>query len=251
MFPGFPPPIPPEGPPDESPTPPPLPGEGNRPAGPQAKPWQTPGAKPYQPGYRQPPEPPSPPGAPPGTPGGDDGDGYDDIQLLGRDAGYHEDDFFAIMDSSQRTPGSSNVYSFYFERESRRTGILYVTFKRTLKGGEKSDSPGTTYAYYDIPVKKAVEFRKMAAATAGGAVWDYLRIRGTMWGHQHQYRLVHAHGEYVPRKASPKGFVNRAVPALGAGRRSYRRNTLPAVRFNNNGGPDRGGPNRGEPDRGN
>lgn len=179
---------------------------------------------------------------------------FDDIQLLGRDAGYDQADFDAIMDSLRRTPGSSNVWGYFFEREARRTGILYVTFLRTGMDGKKIMLPGPTYAYYDVPVTKALAFQRAAPASAGGAVWEYLRIRGSIAGHQHQYRLVHVDGEYVPRKASPFGYVERAVPAIGVGRRGFRRNTLSPIRWGNprpnRGRPDRGEPDRGEPDRG-
>lgn len=196
--------------------------------------------------------PPLPPPPRPPIGGTDDGDdGFDDVQLLGRDAGYDVADFEAVMDSLRKTPGSSNVYGYYFERESRRVGILYVTFKAEVDG-ERPNAPGQTYAYYDVPVRKHHEFQQAAASSAGGAVWDYLRIRGTVWGHQHQYRLVQSHGDYVPRKATPRGYRTRNLPALGVGRREYRRSTLPERLFYppNRGGPNRGDPNRGDPDRG-
>jgi hypothetical protein len=180
--------------------------------------------------------------------GNDDEEEFDEIQLLGRDVGYHADDFAAVMDSMRRTPGSSNVWGYFFERESRRSGIMYVTFLAEVDG-KKVDSPGPTYAYYDVSVRKANEFQKMSAVSAGGAVWDQFRIRGTVHGHQHQYRLVHVSGEYVPRKATPLGFKARAVPNIGIGRRGFRRNTLSPQTFSR-GGPDRGGPNRGNPNRG-
>ncbi|MGV3485956.1 MAG: hypothetical protein ACO1RT_16185 [Planctomycetaceae bacterium] len=172
----------------------------------------------------------------------------DEIQILGRDAGYDPADFAAVMAGTRLTPGSSNVYGYYFEREARRTGILYVTFLGTMPGGARGGA-GPTYAYYDVSVIKANAFQKASEASAGNAVWDYLRIRGTVAGHQHNYRLVHVTGEYVPRKATPVGYRNRAVPALGIGRREFRRNTLPAMRFSR-GEPNRAGPNRGAPGRG-
>ena len=178
---------------------------------------------------------------------------YDDIQILGRDAGYDQGDFDAVMDGMRNTEGSSNVYGYYFERESRRTGIMYVTFLGRLPDGQRGGA-GPTYAYYDVSVRKAVEFTKSTATSAGEAVWDYLRIRGTSHGHQHQYRLISSGGEYVPRKTTPWGYRNRAVPAIGPGRRSFQRNTLPEQAFSrgtpDRGRPDRGRPSRGQPDRG-
>lgn len=212
--------------------------------------WQPPPSQPPQsplrPGYSPPIDPPSPPGNTPGAGGEDE---FDDIEILGRDAGYDEEDFAAVMTNLRRTPGSSNVYGYFFEREARRTGILYVTFLQTGLNGERINAPGPTYAYYDVSVVKAVAFERAAPASAGGAVWDYLRVRGSTYGHQHHYRLVHVSGEYVPRKATRAGWMARAVPALGVGRRTFRRNTLSPFRFPN-ARPDRGEPDRGEPDRG-
>lgn len=214
---------------------------GNRRTNPGPPPIEAPPIEP--PDYRD-----RPPGPPPDDDYGPEL-GSGDIQLLGRDAGYDEDDFAAVMEGMRTTPSSSNVYGYYFERESRRTGIMYVTFLESYRGEVKTGVAGPTYAYYDVPVKKALQFNKATEASAGGAVWDYFRIRGTVSGHQHQYRLVHTSGEYVPRKATPRGFRNRAVPDLGTGPRGYRRNTLPEQIFDR-GGPDRGGPDRGSPDRG-
>lgn len=208
-----------------------------------------------------PPRPPTkPPGPTTGFPDGPDDNGrigpdgvdygrelgYGDIQLLGRDASYDPADWQVVMDQMRRTPGSSNVYGYYFEFESRTQGILYVTFLDTNSDGSRS-GPGPTYGYYDVPAKKYHEFKKATAASAGTAVWDYLRVRGTVWAHQHNYRLIQPGGDYIPRKATRLGFRTRHVPTPGVGRREYRRSTLPERLFAM---PDRGEPDRGEPDRG-
>jgi hypothetical protein len=221
------------------------------------------GAPPTQPGFPPPPleQPPLPPGQPPqsggsqppppppprppvGTPDDDDGD---DIQLLGRDAGYHLPDWAAVMAGMRLTPGSSNVFGYYFEFESRTRGILYVTFLAVGVGNKRSGA-GQTYAYYDVPGRKYHQFARASDSSAGGAVWDYLRVRGTIAGHQHNYRLVQSHGDYVPRKVTPLGYKTRNVTEIGiTGRRSYRRSTLPERLFAR---PNRGTPDRGTPDRG-
>jgi hypothetical protein len=204
---------------------------------------QRPGAPPVQPlPPGSPPE--SPPRPPVGMPGGEE---FDDVELLGRDASYHRGDWAAVMAGMRLTPGSTNVFGYYFEFESRTQGILYVTFLAVGVGGKRS-GPGQTYAYYDVPGRKYHQFARASDASAGGAVWDYLRIRGTIAGHQHNYRLIQSHGDYVPRKATPLGFRTRNVAAIGqTGRRSYRRSTLPERMF---GRPERGAPDRGTPDRG-
>ena len=195
-----------------------------------------------------------PPGRPPGPPTGQPPELEEPPEDQGgRGAPYRLEDWQRVMLEMRLTPGSSNVYGYYFELESRTRGILYVTFLGTTRGGERSGA-GQTYAYYDVPARKYHEFAKMASETAGGAVWDYLRVRGTHYGHQHTYRLIHSHGVYVPRKATPEGFRSRAVTSKGTGRRSFRRSTLPerlfTAREDRRGRPDRGRPNRGEPDRG-
>ena len=214
---------------------------------------------------------------------------YSEIQLLGRDRG-HSDDMQAVMDQMRRV-ASSNVYGYFFELEggySQRTGkhagktagILYVTFLGQLAGGARSNGPGSTYAYYDVPVSKFEEFQSASESSAGKAVWDYLRVRGTSWEHQHRYRLVQVAGDYIPRKATRAGFQTRrlippgqpkipnavwaALSRLEASKdpkvreygarmrrellqqQNFRRSTLAPRTFL----PNRGTPNRGRPNRG-
>lgn len=187
-------------------------------------------------------------------------------RVFGRGAPYRPEDFAQMMEEMRVTPGSSNVYGYFFEHESRTRGILYVTFLGANAEGRRN-GPGQTYAYYDVPVRKYHDFARATAQSAGGAVWDYVRVRGSVWRHQHNYRLVQSHGDYVPRKATRDGFKTRMVARMGgegpfrrgeytpvgeranAIRRSYTRSTLPERRFANpnRGEPNRGGPNRGSP----
>lgn len=176
---------------------------------------------------------------------------YDDVKVLGRDAFYDEEDIQRVVSKEIRTPGSSNVYSFSFEREAPRTGILYVTFKAWTPGRGKSNGPGPTYAYYDVPVKVYQAFLADSRSSAGQAVWDYLRVRGTVHDHRYQYRavagtLMQGGGVYVPRKATAKGFKKRSINEVGVGRRASRQSTLPEQNFL----PNRARPSRGAPDRG-
>lgn len=168
------------------------------------------------------------------------------------------------------TPRSSNVYSFQYDYSS---STLLVRFKApkldgdkvfNVKGGGmkagggvhkgKTNDPGPLYAYLDVPVRV---FRRIASAqSAGKAVWDELRIRGTIYGHQYRYMLVQGAvvpGEsgrlatYVPRRATVRGFRKRATPVVGTGKRAWIESTLPErLRA----APDRGEPNRGTPNRG-
>jgi hypothetical protein len=92
-----------------------------------------------------------------------------------------------------------------------KTGTLIVTFKYwdPSTGSVRPDAPGATYAYSNVTESKYNSFR--TSSSAGDAVWDYLRVRGTISGHQHNYRLISASGEYIPRKATANGFKKRTL----------------------------------------
>ncbi len=121
---------------------------------------------------------------------------------------------------------SSNVYSFRFVKEGRFDGALYVTFLSWWPGKpDRGPGPGSTYGYFGVPVSKYVKFRAQATtASAGNAVWDYLRVRGkgNKARHQHPYRLVSGgafpgganDGVYVPRKQTRGGLRVRNLPNL-------------------------------------
>lgn len=159
-----------------------------------------------------------------------------------------------------RTPQSSNVYSFsYFRPSGDTTGTLYVTFQEhainpgsvrqgtTKRGGRRSRTQlrgrlgrtvggktggrGASYAYSRVPphIYKGM----VAAASKGKFVWDKLRIRGSISGHQYAYSLVQgqvspkAGGVYIPRRATPQGFRTRSVVEVGRGVRGFQTSTLP------------------------
>jgi len=190
----------------------------------------------------------------------------DDVDVLGRSYDYDEEDFAQIQRGATQV-SSSNVYSYYWQPESKYSGILYVTFlQKSSRKDEPRRGPGPTYAYYGVTVQKYKKFQAEARESPGRAVWDHLRVRGTIFGHQVQYRLVSVTGDYVPRKATAKGFktrylkpvgrpgqVNARLPADASQRerelqrRGFMRSTLPPQSFAQ---PDRGGPDRGRPDRG-
>lgn len=125
------------------------------------------------------------------------------------------------------TPGSSNVYSFWWipdkqnpAKKAKDGGTLYVTFKSWYKGQKgRPDEPGSTYAYSNVSRDRFKEFTDHTNPnTAGWAVWEYLRVRGTRSGHQHPYRLTQGQakdpdrthgGVYIPRMATAKGFATR------------------------------------------
>lgn len=209
------------------------------------------------------------------APTGDD-ELYDDVQLLGRDASYAPEEWQALQ-AKMRLVDSSNVYAYAYMPETNRSGTLYVQFldwtPAKLGGSGERSGPGPTYAYYDVPLARYKDFEGMAASTAGGAVWEYLRVRGSMFEHQYNYRLVQVSGDYVPRKASAGGYKARNTAGMGVGVRrqkgeaarlqlppeaiAFRRVIEPRKRTFDRGKledgrrpPNRGEPNRGRPNRG-
>lgn len=209
-----------------------------------------------------------PPGGKPPTTGDDDGWPEEHgITLIGRgSASYDREAMEAILAREIKTPDSSNVYSFVYEEETapegkfyQRSGILYVTFRPWYPGikDRRPNSPGPMYAYYDVPLRRYKAFEAAAKnLSAGGAVWDYLRVRGSKWDHRFPYRIVAgtvvpAGGIYVPRKATQLGYKRRTLAHHGVGRRGFTRSQLPEQNFlPDRGWPNRGDPNRGEPNRG-
>jgi len=196
-------------------------------------------------------------------------------------------------ESVRRTSGSSNVYSYIWfsndytvmdegyvakrprvaSKKAEKNGTLIVTFKAWepgMKQSERPDTPGATYAYSNVSEIKYNLFNSMAESSAGEAVWDYLRLRGTLTGHQHGYRLISVSGDYVPRKATARGFRAREMimpPKFSSTITATKPSTLPPgplTRFGHPISPEealsprqarayarRGGyPNRGEPNRG-
>jgi hypothetical protein len=164
------------------------------------------------------------------------------------------------------TPQSSNVFSFSFIRvPGQRTGTLYVTYKqnrlnpgslssghvrkgrglsrRQLIGksgstvGGKTNERGPLYAYLHCP--PGVFTAMKAANSKGKFIWDRLRIRGTIHGHQLNYVLVQGSvtiqegmsGTYIPRRATASGFRTRAVRDIGS--KTFQTSTIPARSFNN------------------
>lgn len=171
-------------------------------------------------------------------------------------------------DSDMIRVESSNVYAigYRWNEQQPARGTLLVRFWEKDSNGKKS-GPGSTYAYYDVHPQVFHAFE--IAASKGKFVWDRLRIRGTVTGHQFAYRLVGlGRSGYVPRQATRYGnkqyFIGRTV-AAGGGAQTFR-SSLPDRRINTlqpqtaahqqrtgAGLPYRGqtgAPNRGTPNRG-
>ncbi len=112
---------------------------------------------------------------------------------------------------------SSNVHSIGFEWSDTdpRNGNLLVRF---LGGDSKHRSgPGPLYKYKDVPRSVFDAFKR--ASSKGGFVWDELRVRGTVSGHQYSYDLEGlGDTDRVPRQAT--------VGKRGRGGESFVKRTL-------------------------
>lgn len=172
------------------------------------------------------------------------------------------------MSAFVETRDSSNVYGFQYDYVQQ---ILYITYKapgppvRFKNAKTKDGKPyrlriraqkrGAMYAYGGAksPVPESVFQGLDRARSKGTFVWDNIRQRGTIYGHQYPYRLVQGYVQagrqtYIPRKATQGGYRQRALVPRGGTWQDAQFSTLPERRFR--AVPDRGTPNRGEPNRG-
>lgn len=163
-----------------------------------------------------------------------------DMELLNRAnlSRRMQDDPGGLPETEQEVfaMNSSNVYSFAYTPESRTMGILYVTYRHGKPVGYKTQVNKTTgkkyrcavkpfargpmYAYFDV--QRAIYIRLKQAQSKGEQIWDDLRIRGSVYGHQYRYTLVAGakigpsfDDVYVPRRATQSGFSKRAVRLTG------------------------------------
>lgn len=98
---------------------------------------------------------------------------------------------------------SSNVHSIGFDWNDKtpEKGTLKVAYLDHVKGSSVRSGKGPTYYYYDVHPRVFLEFQK--AASKGKFVWDRLRVRGTVSGHQYRYGLAAiSKTGYVPRQAT-------------------------------------------------
>ncbi len=135
---------------------------------------------------------------------------------------------------------SSNVYaiSYALNPADPEKSILYVRYLQAdggYNGGPASTTkvPGPTYGYKGVHPDIFRSFQK--AISKGIFVWDNLRVRGTIYGHQYPYFLARIAQMYMPRRAVREGnqvwFRRRKnVAILGNGRIRNVQSRLPDKR---------------------
>lgn len=191
-----------------------------------------------------------------------------EIMVGGRRRSYKLDD--PTVTGEMIGVQSSNVHSigYMFNWANPMQGILKVRFLQSVGGGKKS--AGALY-YYGTPARGVhpdVFNAFLDASSKGEFVWDRLRVRGSVTGHQYHYELKGISGGYVPRKATRYGeneyYIQRSVKTtsgreLTSSLPDEMVGRLPSPRYSpsgmfvptpNRGEPNRGGPNRGRPNRG-
>jgi hypothetical protein len=147
---------------------------------------------------------------------------------------------------------SSNVHSIGYDWNEAKPqlGTLKVRFLMPVPGNPKAKKIGALYYYINVPPEVFQAFR--AAASMGKFVWDKLRIRGTVSGHQYYYYLAGIRSGYVPRQArrinGEEWFVRRNV--RGENGNVYQSRLDDEQVSGRSGTPSRGAPNRGQPNRG-
>jgi len=154
---------------------------------------------------------------------------------------------------------SSNVHSigFIYDFDNTLNGVLKVRFLQGKRSDRRQKIAGPLYFYYNVEPKLFREFRK--AISAGVFVWDNLRVRGTVSGHQKPYELKGVAEGYVPRKATRYGgneyYIQRQINVRHT--RTGSRRTISSEKpdrlvqpYPDRGTPGRGAPNRGRPNRG-
>lgn len=101
--------------------------------------------------------------------------------------------------------GSSNVYALRYDEDALHMYVCFLGGTSQNRNGE-----GPTYRYKGVPKKVAT--RLFDSHSVGVAVWDELRIRGTIAGHQYDYNLeATGPSGYVPRKATERGYKPRQI----------------------------------------
>lgn len=156
---------------------------------------------------------------------------------------------------------SSNVHSIGFRMDynnpAAKSELIVRYLQQDKTGRSKAKVPGPTYAYKGVHPDLFESFR--IANSKGKFVWDELRVRGTVVGHQYAYTLERMAQGYVPRRAAlingQQWLLQRTKTAHYAdGRTEQVRSIHPNQRLGpyrpSSNRPNRGNPDRGRPNRG-
>jgi len=193
-----------------------------------------------------------------------------DGRLEIRGPGYHRilaaDD--PVITGQMMRVASSNVYAigFEFNFDEPLRSKLIIRYKQNDRRGSGRNVGGPTYEYFDVHPDWFQDL--VDTGSKGSWVWDHLRIRGTVAGHQYAYNLTRIAQGYLPRRAMVLAGIQRLVRRsrsfVQGGRTQTITSPLPdrvlgqyspprgsaANVGNRDRAVDRGMPNRGAPARG-
>lgn len=179
-----------------------------------------------------------------------------------RAPGYHRtlNPSDPVLTGEMRRVESSNVYSigFDFNFDLPLKSKLIIRYKQKNRKTGSGQVGGPTYEYLSVHPDWFTDL--VQAGSKGKWVWDQLRIRGSVAGHQYPYNLIRAAQGYLPRRAMVRKGIQRLVqrerltergdmlrsplPNQTLGRYS------PSAHRPNVGNMDRGRLERGTPNRG-
>jgi hypothetical protein len=153
------------------------------------------------------------------------------VRVRGKALPYAPND--PILTGEMIRVNSSNVHSigFIYDHENPSDSVLKVRFLQTSRHANDRKVAGPMYFYYRVAPEIFQSFR--TASSKGKFVWDRLRIRGTVAGHQYQYDLKGIAEEHVPRKAARFGpneyYISRRVKvqSMQGHAMGYRESKLP------------------------
>ena len=180
-----------------------------------------------------------------------------------RAPGYHRilnQDDPVLTGRMQLVTKSSNVHSigFDFNFDLPLKSKLIIRYKQKNRKTGSGQVGGPTYEYISVHPDWFTDLVNFDSK--GKWVWDQLRIRGSVAGHQYPYNLIRAAQGYLPRRAMVRKGIQRLVqrerltergdmlrsplPNQTLGRYS------PSAHRPNVGNMDRGRLERGTPNRG-
>lgn len=101
------------------------------------------------------------------------------------------------------TPWSTNVNFIAYEMQEDMRDVLVVGYLGMGPDSTNADYGLRVYKYWPFTQDEAIKFFDAAMVSPGGAVWDELRVRGTVFGHQKEYTFMESWRGVKPRAVEP------------------------------------------------
>ena len=179
------------------------------------------------------------------------GDGTVTINTAGFRGRYNQDDYEITGEMMPVTSSCVHSIGFQMNMENPARSLLLV---RYLQGPKDSKTMGPLYGYKNVHPKLLRQF--VVANRKGIFVWDELRIRGSVAGHQYAYTLMGVVGGNIPRRARIFNNVQYLIrrtkteDATGKTVHSHLQSKRIGPYRPTSNRPNTGNPNRNTPNRG-